>query len=116
MREIRFRAWDGSEMHYGGDVIIYLGRAWLENMSLDARVIHVKDTPPLIALQFTGLHDKNGKEIYEGDIIRGESGDLPVKWRGGFYLVRPDQTAFSLYDGYELEVVGNIYETPEPLK
>jgi hypothetical protein len=67
-------------------------------------------------MQFTGLKDKNGKEIYEGDVIRGEGGNLPVEWRNGFYMVRPDKTAFDLVDGYEIDIIGNIYENPGLLK
>lgn len=43
-RVIKFRAWNGDKMYAPDEVIIYLGNAWLENFSLDAKVLHVKDT------------------------------------------------------------------------
>lgn len=83
--------------------------------------------------QYTGLHDKNGKEIFEGDIIKhywadkykGTSLDqreVIEKVSGGF-INRPvsdkeKRTSYSLVnaDNENFEVIGNIYETPELLK
>ena len=61
MREIKFRAWDGKKMHqvstlsYLGDTVKYLG-GYKEHWGNDI-------------MQYTGLKDKNGKEIYEGDLL-----------------------------------------------
>ena len=74
--------------------------------------------------QFTGLTDKNGKEIYEFDIIKTETGKLmEVKWldrRACFYLQR-DGWAFVYYFGEAVEpnyceIIGNIHENPELIK
>ncbi len=63
MRELKFRAWDGQRMRY--DVSVKDGIAqWREGS--DAVLSHK-------VMQYTGLHDKNGREIYEGDIVYHES-------------------------------------------
>ena len=72
-------------------------------------------------IQFTGLKDKNGKEIYEGDIVKGEKWGRIYEVRyddeyGGFHpFVECDFEATSYYD-HPLEVIGNIYENSELLK
>ena len=66
-------------------------------------------------MQFTGLTDKNGKEIYEGDIVRYRDGIYKVDWfENGFYLFRDVRAKFDIW-WVDTEVVGNIYENPELL-
>jgi uncharacterized phage protein (TIGR01671 family) len=74
--------------------------------------------------QFTGLKDKNGKEIYEGDVLGAspswECQRAEVRWeRGGFVkygLYNSGWTDTQLLDGLaHFEVIGNIYENPELL-
>jgi uncharacterized phage protein (TIGR01671 family) len=112
MREIKFRAWDN-----------------VDCMSTPFTLFNIQDkkiqfTSKVVIMQFTGLKDKNGKEIYEGDLITHTSrhGGKPhpvIYHNGGFHadygLIYP--LSVEHYDKYcEIEVVGNIYENPELLK
>jgi hypothetical protein len=68
-----------------------------------------------ILMQFTGLHDKNGKEIYEGDIV-GSSWGYPHSKVG---IVDFENIIYAKHECVipdDLEVIGNIYEHPELLK
>lgn len=76
--------------------------------------------------QYTGLHDKNGKEIYEGDIVNSNSakGRRPVVEKVEFDKDITGFTPFCQYDSDcgvyvemdKVEVIGNIYENPELLE
>ncbi len=72
--------------------------------------------------QFTGLLDKNGKEIYEGDIVKTNFRKIVVEWGKDYDVDGWYQWAgydLGIYDdGYpekDFEVIGNIYENPELL-
>lgn len=98
----------------------------LPNRHLQAEVI------PETVGQYTGLQDKNGKRIFEDDIVRvkGESDDyrgvdycaLIVFWNGGFCAIdgTKENHAFRRYClatcDYSLEVIGNIHDNPELLE
>jgi hypothetical protein len=131
MKEIKFRAWDkerktmcGDFMHFAEDAIYrHDSNPWHDSR--------------FILMQFTGLKDKNGKEIYEGDVCkywmggRWKVGDI-VWQRGGWaihvrkygedpldiifefqhFIPCPDE-GDTMQD--QFEVIGNIYEDPELL-
>ena len=116
MREIRFRAWDkqNSNMIDGNN---YQGSAWIAD-ALEVLMHGGCDewTEQLVLMQYTGLHDKNGKEIYEGDIVRLKWKDAgnhakqtirSVQWNGNGYGCALTE--------YECEVIGNVWENPELL-
>lgn len=115
MREIKFRAWDKNNPKY---VRFYEfpGCAWRDMDSRDAGVIE----------QFTGLKDRNGKEIYEGDIVADPKGRGVVLFTAPAFTVQVgkeeycDLGAGKVYpDNWQLEeteVIGNIHENPELVK
>ena len=120
MREIKFRAWDKKKraMLWDDDFVISEGKpVSVFGGEIDFRIDG-------ILMQFTGLRDKNGKEIYEGDILRtGISGfKTVVDYREGMFCFDPDEEGdrrhalmMILDPKYKVEVIGNIYENPELL-
>lgn len=136
MRQIKFRAWDDlhnkmypvSDIEWDAD-----GRMWVTADDGKNGIELIDDEAHL--MQYTGLHDKNGREIYEGDIVRvQETMDggrivcleaiASVFWNkergcwgceGGFEGHLADYAFGTKLNvmGNVCEVVGNIYETPE---
>jgi uncharacterized phage protein (TIGR01671 family) len=148
-REIKFRAWNTemnhmvfpslefgreiwpctykriikSETNENGDTVQLI----LEMVSVD----HILQSPEFEVMQFTGLLDKSGKEIYEGDIVfnhaeEGRSNSNTIIWDNDRYVIEQLSAQDDEIDGIgiylelylyneDIEVIGNIYENPELL-
>jgi len=108
MRTIKFRVWDK-----GDKKIYYPARIFPDGFTLG----FPSETKAGILMQFTGLKDRNGKEIYEGDILRIGGSSRVVEWKE----VCDDKLCYVGFPFYYLDtermsVIGNIYENPELLK
>jgi len=157
MREIKFREWDPvrEEMYADSDNSVHFGMSYstrieydnstgfvfrheedIDHEFRDKKIVDVHGEPTRKLMQYTDLHDKNGREIYESDILRvttgedGESYIATVKWFGD-----EDYPAFDLegvpaawnYDANALatifqsgvetcEGIGNVHTNPELLE
>ena len=119
MREIKFRAWDKQFKMMAPPINIFFnGEEFFFFKGIGTRsVCHFQ----LEIMQYTGLKDKNDKEIYEGDIVltneAGWSG--AITWNNNYcgFIIQDKHGGFSIEPQWgECEVIGNIYENPELLK
>ena len=122
MREIKFRAWDLMRMTTSGIMF-----------NSTTSMLEIPNGSGMVLMQYTGLKDKNGKEIYEGDIITNEIDDQGTKRfnpKTGFYDYDTKKeivvVRYNEYWGHfifsnqsirgKIEIIGNIYENPELLE
>lgn len=116
-REIKFRAWDGSRFY---SPILSDGKVFRDYRDFEDN-IHCDDQ----VMQFTGLKDKNNKEVYEGDICVNSNGRMAkvifhepsasfdfiaLNDIGDNYGYAPQMVK------YKIAVIGNIYQNPELLE
>jgi len=135
MREIKFRAWDKNDeimIYPNENGIVYKitpigdGDELTESIYLlldgelitidtDGNIEKAKRFKDLIPLQYTGLKDKNGKEIYEGDIYKQGAYIGEIFWSVDFWATeRGNYDDSGLADDCNyIEIIGNIYENPE---
>lgn len=122
-REIKFRAWhkDLKKMFKIGQITLEKGTWNFEPNDRDFIGISIPSQPSFVLMQYTGLHDKNGKEIYEGDIVKSYYYiDTPNGEQERFnqkVINYNDVLCEYKINAFEnLEVIGNIYENPELLE
>ena len=117
MREIKFRAWAKERKVMIPEVKLFtdLGEGWVPN--------GYPANEHFEFMQYTGLKDKNGKEIYEGDVIRWNHHKGTVIERLGSLgvMVNPEdfmslESVWDCGDARKVEAIGNIYENPELLE
>ena len=148
MREIKYRVWNTTYKRMGKLLELVWRTPYQEPKCIAdfgeikpelrlLRAVFPEDDKHIL-MQYTGLKDKNGKEIYEGDIICIME-DVVVETIGGYPRTEPegkiryvefhtgswvyvnpqdkvDSSFLNFFDGHIYEVIGNIYENPELLK
>lgn len=115
MREIEFRAWH-KEAEFMFDVYGLSSTAVEEKRNGISYIYSRKD---VVLMQYTGLKDKNGKKIYEGDMVKNDVDTGVVFWHEAraMFLVDSSLTDIAPMDDWDnFEVIGNIYDNPELLE
>lgn len=109
MREIKFKAWDGEKIR----------RVYAISNGHACHPESGEEKFDWVLMQFTGLRDANGVDIYEGDIMPWNvNGNLVVVFKKGKFQARfqSNGETNSIVDLSKLEVIGNVHENPELLQ
>lgn len=130
MREIKFRAWDKTHKRFIDKHSFAINFNPVDDKQFHGTIIKLGYHEDLYELmQYTGLKDKNGKEIFEGDIVEAEitkeKKAITKVWYFAPTWMLADYTTGKLCGSYEMsdfgrgenlediEIIGNIYENPE---
>lgn len=122
MKEIKFRVWDKvSEIYLNpenlylrmsGDLLLVSIQPELKNAGIESVVLE----------QYTGLKDLNGKEIFEGDIVKmrfaegAEERNVEIKFKDASFCAETEYwTSYALAE-HDLVIVGNVHTNPELLE
>lgn len=123
MREILFRGKriDNGEWETGSLVYARMGTSEEQVGIADKMTAYHTPVIPETVGQYTGLTDKNGRMVFEGDIIHGNLGNFVVRWNdniSGFVAGEKERTHPCMNRGTMkcYEIIGNIYDNPEFLK
>lgn len=139
MREIKFRAWIKEQ----NIMLRWIRNIWCTNNGEQLEWINERNSDHydylkndytnllygrngdgVVLMQYTGLKDKNGKEIYEGDIANAIVVDFDhpeeieigkVVFKEGEWVIENKKDSYPLYYQDEVEIIGNIHENPELL-
>lgn len=121
MRQIKFRAWDKEEKFMLQDIqSMYDGSC--NHKETEERYGWIScfdsfiDDDNYVVMQYTGVKDKNGTEIYEGDIVSNGVFLATVEYLANLAGHYPFSCELKSIYPDECEVIGNIYENPELLK
>lgn len=114
-REIKFRAWDKKQKRWTNysitDDLLRFYDKHLGCWKTD------KENNRFILVQYTGIKDKNNKDIYEGDIVKTCYGTCKVEYKlDSYHIVSLNDNFSNLLGWQETEIIGNIYENEELLK
>ena len=124
MRKLKFRAWNGYRILKDKELredaeLLYTKAGNSDQYMYDILLPNSKD---LILMQYTGLKDRNGKEIYEGDILDyGTYGKFEVLYHKGSFKIRKlkfkngNVHLLEVCSFDDIKVIGNIYENSELL-
>jgi uncharacterized phage protein (TIGR01671 family) len=118
MKEIKFRAYKSTQKMYQVQSVNFhsqTGEAYSVSIDFSPYTVRISD---IELMQFTGLMDKNGKEIYEGDVVRVNAGEPSLEFISQVIFEQASFRIAAVYDqGFphkeDIEVIGNIYEHPE---